>query len=118
MLLTLIYITKILHLAILVFIVFGWISSNQFFLIIHIISVPLVILQWKLNKGNCLLTDFEASLKRKKYIEITNSEVGFVKNILKLFLKDLPSDKQIMFLMYGIMTLSLSISIFKYFLLF
>jgi hypothetical protein len=80
-------------------------------LLTHLVFIPLLILQWKLNNGRCLLTDLEYLLQNKplKPADGDNSN-GFVKNILTQLCKQTPSDRQVMLLMYIIMAISFLLS--------
>lgn len=104
---------RLSHFLILGFVVFGWLFNSQSVLLVHLILVPLIILQWKLNSGRCLLTDLEHKLLKKPLIAENHESEGFVKNILKRFCHKLPSDQQILCLMYGVMSLSIVLSLIK-----
>ena len=61
--LILINILKSLHLTFLIFIILGQFSPNLLFCKIHLVLIPLMVLQWQLNQGTCILTNLENALQ-------------------------------------------------------
>jgi len=84
-----------LHMGILLFIVGAPYCSWPTLLRIHLVAIPLIFLQWKLNSGRCVLTQWEHLLRRPKDLNEPSDEDGFVKSILSRFFKELPSDTTI-----------------------
>lgn len=105
------------HYAVLLFIVLGWIFVKKEILVIHMVMIPLVILQWKINNGRCLLTDLEHYLVPAVPEESEEQSEGFVARILKTVLKIELSPSQLMSFMYSVMALSFSVSFVKVFIL-
>ena len=89
-----VWLLRALHIFILLFVLFGWAFPSLVVLWAHLVFVPIMIVQWKVNSGNCLLTDLENYLLKNKPKPV-HTEEGFVKKILKIFFKKLPSDKAI-----------------------
>ena len=107
---------RTLHVVVMLFMIFGWISSNPKVLMAHIITVLVVMLQWRLNSGRCILTDIEHFLKRRQVnrIAITDSseETSFTRRMCEAIGIGL-SDKALSFLIYAVLYTSVSISVVK-----
>ena len=101
----LIGIIKISHLAILFFVVLGWLISNPTLLIIHLIFLPIMIVQWQFNQGTCILTNLENYIKGETP-EKTEQQGQFIKNILGKCFNPLPTDATLKKIVYGIIVLS------------
>ena len=56
-----------LHVAILCFIVTGWIWPGRGLLIFYLLFLPLVALQWLLNRGACVLNNIENWLRHRRW---------------------------------------------------
>jgi len=52
-----------LHLACVLFVIFGWLSPFPWLLKVHAIFIPLLFLHWQTNGGTCVLTNIEYRLK-------------------------------------------------------
>ena len=107
---------RTLHVVIMLFMIFGWASSSPKILMTHIITVLVVMLQWRFNSGRCILTDVEHYLKRRQLnkSEITDSaeETAFTRRICEAIGIGL-SDKTLSFLIYAVLYTSVSISMVK-----
>ena len=66
----------VLHLAILLFIVFGWALPVPALLVFYLVFVPAVVLQWQFNKGSCLLNNVESLLRTGRWRDPGNAEEG------------------------------------------
>jgi hypothetical protein len=100
----------IIHLLAIGFIVFGWLLPQNF-LIFHITFVPLTFLHWKTNNNRCVLTQLQKYFEKGK---VKKAEEGdFVRSLFKKMGLEL-SNKQLFFVIYGLMFLSLFISILRY----
>jgi uncharacterized protein with PQ loop repeat len=82
---------RILHIGIVFFVIFGCLFDSRTVLKLHVLFVPLMILHWKTNNGRCFLTNLEYRLKGVPLNSI-ETEDGFIKSLLKYFMKTLPSD--------------------------
>lgn len=96
---------KISHLAILFFVVFGWLISNPKLLTIHLVFLPIMILQWQLNQGTCILTNLE-NYFRGEVSEKNEQQGQFIKAILGRCFNPLPTDATLKKVVYGIIFLS------------
>ena len=98
-----------LHIACIVFLIFGWLLPKAF-LIPHMVFIPLVILQWRFNSNQCVLTQLQQKLEGKT---LNREEEGqFVKELFKK-LNFEPSDRQLNFIIYGLFIISFVISSFR-----
>jgi hypothetical protein len=55
----------LIHTIFVLFVVVTPFSTSNYFLLLHIIIVPFVMLHWLLNNNTCALTLFEKSLREK-----------------------------------------------------
>ncbi|WP_413165186.1 DUF2784 family protein [Capilliphycus salinus ALCB114379] len=83
------------------FVLFGWIIPSQFWRIIHLIFVPVMIIQWQFNQGTCLLTNLENKL-RGETSQKQQQQGQFIKSIVGKCFNPLPSDDTLKKGVYGI----------------
>lgn len=88
---------RFLHLAILSFVLLGWLAPWRNILLLHAAFVPLMILHWKTNNNTCCLTSFEHQLRGS---DRKNIEGSFIKSILLVFFASLPPDSIIQRYLY------------------
>jgi len=109
----LLFIIRTAHFLALLFIVFGWLSWSKTFLLMHIIFVPIVIVQWVLNDGTCFLTNLENFILAKE-INPKEEQGQFIKLLLSRCFNPLPSDQKIKFTIYAVMWTSCGISLSRW----
>jgi hypothetical protein len=56
-----------LHVAILIFIVAGWAVPQRGILMFYLVFLPLVVAQWRLNRGACVLNNTENWLRHGRW---------------------------------------------------
>ncbi|MGF1493501.1 MAG: DUF2784 family protein [Microcoleaceae cyanobacterium] len=100
---------KFSHLAILLFICFGWALPNPFLWQIHLIFVPLTVLQWQFNQGTCILTNWENRLAGASAAK-SQQQGQFTRSLLSRCCNPLPSDRTLKFIIYGVILLAWSLS--------
>jgi hypothetical protein len=66
----------ILHFLPLIYIVTGWLAPWRGGLIFYLFFLPTVFLQWKLNKGSCILNNIEALIRTGHWRNPSNREEG------------------------------------------
>lgn len=98
----------LLHFACILFLVFGFLLPEKG-LYFHIICIPLVILQWHLNKGECILTQWEHKLSIEPKEE-SPGEGQFIKSLFRKVGVEL-SDMGALFVAYGFLIVSGIISV-------
>jgi|GEM_PF-1244624 len=93
---------RVIHLGILLFIVCAWAFPFKLIWQIHLIAVPVTILQWQLNGGTCVLTNLENCLRGEEQ-DREKQQGQFIKSLLGRFCNPLPADRTIQCWIYGIM---------------
>lgn len=66
----------ILHFLPLIFIVSGWLSPWRGLLIFYLVFLPVIFLQWKLNKSTCVLNNIESLIRTGRWRNPSNREEG------------------------------------------
>jgi hypothetical protein len=64
----------VIHVAFLIFIVTGWMLRPV--LIVYLVFLPLMVLQWRLNKGTCILNNLESLIRTGRWRNPANIEEG------------------------------------------
>lgn len=90
-----------LHAGAVLFIAFGWVIPFRPVLIFHLILLPLVVIQWRLNRSSCFLNNLESWLRRGVWRDPGNREQG-------AWLKTVAEEK------FGIQATSLQMNIFAH----
>lgn len=103
---------KALHLVSLLFLLFGFLSPLRSILWLHLLFVPGVVLQWRLNRGTCLLTNLENRLSGTG-IQKSRQQGQFIKGILRLCFDPLPPDPVIKFWLYALIWSSWSATLLR-----
>jgi hypothetical protein len=66
----------VLHFLPLIFIVSGWLSPWRGLLIFYLAFLPVIFLQWKLNRGACVLNNIESLIRTGRWRNPSNREEG------------------------------------------
>jgi hypothetical protein len=66
----------ILHFLPLIFIVSGWLSPWRGLLIFYLVFLPVIFVQWKFNKGTCVLNNIESLIRTGRWRNPSNREEG------------------------------------------
>ena len=103
-------IVKFLHILLIMYMTFGWITNNLFILYSIVIMAPLFHIHWKTNDGKCELTNIEKRLRNHEEKEGT-----FIGGLSSKYLKIELTDKAVSIMAYTIMYTSALISLFKIF---
>jgi len=104
------FLMRISHTFILTFVVMGCLFPQRSILVTHVIFIPLMVLQWVLNKDRCVLTQWEHRLRNAPASE-REEEDGFVKSLGRLCVRDLPSDKTVKQIIWSVTWTSWFISV-------
>lgn len=108
----LITVLKLIHLFVLLFVIFGWILPSYSLLLIHLVFIPVMIGQWQLNQGTCILTNIENYLRGNQ--QVKNQQQGqFIKGILGKVFNPLPTDATIKKIVYVVIAISWLVSAFR-----
>ncbi len=65
-----------LHLALMVYIVLGWLVPVSAALVFYLAFLPAVIVQWWFNRNACVLNNLEALIRTGRWRDPTNREEG------------------------------------------
>jgi len=81
-----------LHLAVMIFIIFGWAVPLRSLLFFYIAFLPAVVLQWQFNKSSCVLNNIESLLRSGGWRDPENVEegawlLGLVRSVLGIELR-------------------------------
>ena len=64
------------HLAVMVYIVVGWLFPSRAALLFYVAFLPAVAFQWRFNKDACILNNIEALIRTGQWRDPTNREEG------------------------------------------
>ena len=93
----LVWVLRQIHLATVIFVLFGWLLPSPNLRLFHLVFVPLMILQWRFNKGDCLLTNLENYLLHEE--KRPQEESAFTRSLLKWIGVE-PSQKNLIVFIY------------------
>jgi hypothetical protein len=57
----------LVHLAVLVLVISGWMIPGRWWLAFYLAFLPLMVLHWKLNRDACLLNNLENWLRHRRW---------------------------------------------------
>lgn len=66
----------VLHFAVMLYIVFGWLAPWKGALIFYVSFLPAVAVQWLFNKNSCLLNNLESLIRSGRWRDPSNEEEG------------------------------------------
>jgi len=66
----------VLHFAIMLYIVFGWLAPWKGALAFYVVFLPAVFVQWLFNKNACVLNNFESLIRTGRWRDPGNAEEG------------------------------------------
>ncbi|MFL6690826.1 MAG: hypothetical protein ACJ8IR_11665 [Alphaproteobacteria bacterium] len=66
----------IVHFLPLLYALTGWLAPDHTWLIVYLIFIPALFLQWKLNKGACVLNNIESLIRSGRWRNPANREEG------------------------------------------
>ena len=101
-----------LHLAIVLFVLFGFAFQSRSVLIFHLIFLPILILHWRTNAGVCYITQLQNKIEPivKPKEELKG---GFSEAIIMKLTGRKPTPSQLKKIVYGLMIISWMISLAK-----
>ena len=103
---------RTIHYLVLLFVIFGPLAPWGLALKIHAWSLPLLFLQWKLNRNTCILTNLEHYLLGEP-IYGPEGEGAFIKGLVTKFKDPPPSDRVINIGTYVVMFLLWTTSVLR-----
>jgi len=90
----LIYFIRALHYLLVGFNLLAWVIPSVLVLKIHLWFIPLMIVQWRLNRNTCVLSNLEQLLLGRPAYG-AEGEGQFIKSLLDRCFNNLPSDRVI-----------------------
>jgi hypothetical protein len=66
----------ILHFAIMLYIVLGWLAPFRIALEFYVVFLPAVAVQWLFNKNSCILNNLETFIRTGRWRDSGNEEEG------------------------------------------
>ena len=100
-----------IHLLCLVFLVFGFLFNSPI-TYVHLLAIPLVIVQWWFNNNQCILTQLQNKFNTKIEDPFENLEGNFTRDLLSKVGLTL-TDKQLQILIYAVLFISWTLSLKK-----
>lgn len=76
------YMIVVLHFVFVLFIILTPFIGNNYFLLLHAIIVPFVMLHWYTNDNNCALTMMEKKIRKNLYGEEPDPNDCFTYNLI------------------------------------
>ena len=67
-------IVSLLHILFVIFVIVAPFSGSNYFLMLHSVFIPFIIIHWICNDNTCVLTIIERYLKRRVYGKIDEDE--------------------------------------------
>ncbi len=90
---------------------FAWVWPAPPWLIAHLIFVPLLILQWRLNRDTCVLTNMVSWLRTGRWWDESDAAQGsWLASLIERVTGIALTARQIGWLTYGLLALSWSLS--------
>ena len=91
---------------ILIFVVLGWAIPDPTARLLHLIFLPVMVLQWWLNKGTCILTNLENKIKGDAGTRHDEQDSQFVRSVLATISQREWTKKEMASIIYGVVFLS------------
>jgi hypothetical protein len=72
----LIHLITVLHILFMIFILITPFMNSNYFILLHLITIPFLILHWICNDNTCILTIIERNLRKKLNKDKTKEEIN------------------------------------------
>lgn len=66
----------LIHLCICAYIIFGWLVPSTSALVFYLVFLPLVAMQWLVNRGSCIIGNFETLLRERRWRDAKAAREG------------------------------------------
>lgn len=94
------------HLAVMSYVLVGWMSNSRLALFFYVLLLPALALQWLFNRGSSLLSNYESYLRSGHWRDPHNVDEGvFLQNLVERVTGFRPSRAQMMTVVYSLMFL-------------
>ena len=95
----------VLHLALVIFALLGWLMPWRPALIFYLCYIPVMFLTWQLNDGSCVLNNVETLIRTGKWRNPANREEGaFLKTLVEDVTGFQPTKRQMNTVIYCLIT--------------
>lgn len=95
-----------MHLAVMVYVLVGWMSDSRIALLLYLLFLPALALQWLFNQGSSLLSNVESYLRTDHWRDPRNLDEGaLLQNLVESATGLRASHAQIMTVVYSLMFL-------------
>ncbi len=95
-----------LHIALVLYAMFGWVVPSAYWLIVHLVFMPGLVGVWLVNRGSCPLNNVESCLTTGRWRNAENAEEGsFLVAIVERYLGLHPTQRQMDLVTYALMAL-------------
>lgn len=98
----LLYLIVFLHFLFVLFVVVTPFIGNNYFLIIHALTVPFVMAHWYTNDNNCALTMMEKRIRFNLYKEEPNPNDCFTYNLIAPIYDFKKNNNDLSFIIYAV----------------
>ena len=109
----LLYLIKAIHLAIIIFIVIVPFLNKNYFLLLHIITVPFIMFHWILNNNTCALTLAEHYITEKITGKPVDPRESFMSNLINPVYDFADNHKELDIMLYVVVSILFLISVMK-----
>lgn len=66
----------VIHFLPLIYVVTGWLAPARWALVVYLVFLPVMFLQWRLNRGSCVLNNIETLVRTGRWRNLKNREEG------------------------------------------
>jgi hypothetical protein len=95
---------QILHYAILGWGILGWLIPSNGWLIAYLVAMPLIALQWLVNRNTCVLNNVESWIATGRWRDEASAEQGgFIAGIVQRISGWSPSPRMVDLISYGLL---------------
>jgi hypothetical protein len=102
------------HLAVMAYVLLGWMSNSRIGLLVYLLFLSALNLQWLFNRGSSLLNNFDTYLRTDHWRDPRNADEGaFLQNLIKWATGLSAGQTQIMIAVYSLMFLLWQAALFR-----
>ena len=78
----LLFLVMLFHFLVVCFVILTPFIGNNYLLILHVISIPFVVLHWIMNDNTCILTIIEGEIRRNLYGKPMEKHESFIRKFI------------------------------------
>jgi hypothetical protein len=109
----LLYLIKVLHLVVILFIVVTPLLNINYLLLLHIITIPFIMFHWILNNNTCALTIAEHIITEKITGKPVDPRESFMSNLINPVYDFAHNYKELDIMLYIVVSILFLISLMK-----